>query len=455
MADAAIRIFMAEGGSSLKAKAIVAALSEVGVALCTGDTPRKGLAWIVIVDSVTEEILSDIRQVGRGGTERVLVLASEPMNPTWPPDAMWRLLAAGASDVISWTDPPTQASATAEKLERWYQVDELVNAPVVRNNLIGASRAWLNMLREVVEVTCFSDTALLITGESGTGKELVARLVHTLDQRSDKKDLVVVDCTTLARELAGSELFGHEKGAFTGATVSRDGAVALANGGTLFLDEVGELPLPLQAQLLRLVQERTYKRVGGNSWQSSKFRLVSATNRDLAADVTSGTFRGDLYYRLATWVCQTPPLRDRPEDILPLAEHFIGQFLPDGRVELDDSVRQYLLQRAYPGNVRELRQVVQRLCSRHVGKGRLTVGDLAVHERPSLETTNDWQSGWLDPGIRRALNQGAGLREIGRTAEDIAVQIVVMEEQGNLQRAAKRLGVTDRALQLRRAERRC
>src|SRR5262249_20244908 len=155
------------------------------------------------------------------------------------------------------------------------------------------------------------------------------------------------------------ELFGHERGAFTGAVNPREGAFALADGATLFLDEVGELPLRLQAQLLRAIQEKTYKRVGGNVWQTTDFRLVCATNRDLTDAVERGEFRGDLYSRIGGWVFRTPPLRERPEDILPLSTHFLSTFLPEETLpELDEPVREYFLRRPYPGNVRELRQLV-------------------------------------------------------------------------------------------------
>src|SRR5437763_9151048 len=136
-----------------------------------------------------------------------------------------------------------------------------------------------------MEAAFFTDAPVLSTGETGTGKELIARLVHSLDARSKKRDLVVVDCTTIVPTLSGSEFFGHERGAFTGAVSTREGAFALADGGTLFLDEVGELPLTLQPRLLRVLQEHTYKRVGGNLWQEAKFRLVCATNRNLETEI--------------------------------------------------------------------------------------------------------------------------------------------------------------------------
>ena len=263
---------------------------------------------------------------------------------------------------------------------------------------------------------------------------------------------MTLDCTTVVPELSGSEFFGHEKGAFTGAVAPRDGAFALADGGTLFLDEVGELPLSLQAQLLRAVQEQTFKRVGGNVWHQTRFRLVCATNRELSDEVTKGGFRRDFFHRIASWVCRLPPLRERPDDILPLASHFLRQLRPDVTLELDAPVREYLLSRAYPGNVRELRQVIARLCKRHVGSGPITVGGIPPEELPSASDPGEWQDEAFVQSIRRALSLGVGLKELGRIATDIAVRLAIAEEQGSLQRAAQRLGVTDRALQIRRAQ---
>src|SRR6516162_7426096 len=169
-------------------------------------------------------------------------------------------------------------------------------------------------------------------GESGTGKEMLAQLIKELDFTARTANLTVVDCTTIVPELSGSEFFGHERGAFTGAINARDGAFALANGGILFLDEIGELPLPLQAQLLRVIQERSYKRVGGSTWHRTEFRLVCATNRNLLEMVTRGEFRADLFHRIASFICKLPPLRERIEDIIPLAEHFFRQVDPNHKV---------------------------------------------------------------------------------------------------------------------------
>jgi DNA-binding NtrC family response regulator len=183
---------------------------------------------------------------------------------------------------------------------------------------------------------------------------------------------------------------------------------------------------------------------------------VCATNRDLQELIHRGEFRADLYYRIASFVCKLPALRERLEDIIPLAEHFLREIHPNGEpAKFDAAVRNYLLRREYPGNVRDLRQVVSRLMYRYVGDGTITVGNIPPEERP-LPAFSD--AGWLDLQfervIQRAVHFGAGLKAIGRAAEDIAIRIASDEEDGNLSRAARRLGVTDRALQLRRANRR-
>jgi transcriptional regulator with GAF, ATPase, and Fis domain len=365
------------------------------------------------------------------------------------------LARAGAKDVLAWPKLPENANQVAARLDRWSTIDRLANSPQVRNVLVGKSPRWQGVVRSVVEVAAFSQASVLVIGESGTGKELIARLIHDLDRRPHKGELVVVDCTTIQADLAGSELFGHERGSFTGATTARDGAFALANGGTLFLDEIGELPLSLQAQLLRAIQEHTYKRVGSNSWQRTDFRLVCATNRDLTTAIAEGQFRTDLYYRIAGWLCRTPPLRERQEDIIDLARHFLTQFDPKDQVlEIDETVREYLLLRDYPGNVRDLRRIVASLHLRHAGRGPITIGDVPEEERPVTdEPVISWRDGAFETAIGHALEVGASLKEISHAASEMAIKLALEREQGNLRRAASRLGVTDRALQLRRANR--
>ncbi len=369
-----------------------------------------------------------------------------------PSAHVWRLLQAGASDEILASD--VTAGQISARLKRWHTVDSLLQSDEVAGQLIGWSPVWKKLVRQVVEIACFTVSPVLFAGETGTGKDMLARMIHALDSRPKKSNLVTVDCTTIVPELSGSELFGHERGAYTGAVSDREGAFALAHNGTLFLDEVGELPLVLQAQFLRALQERSYKRVGGNVWHQTDFRLICATNRDLEAEVRSGSFRSDLYYRLASWVFHPPPLRDRREDILSLARYFLASSLPAGaEAEFDPAVAEYLETREYSGNVRELRQLVIRMGQRHVGPGPITAGDLPAEEWPVVERSahDSWPDEVFEASIRKGLANGAELRKISQAASDVAIKLTVQSEQGNLQRAARRLGITDRALQLRKA----
>jgi transcriptional regulator with GAF, ATPase, and Fis domain len=429
-------------------------LNGAGLDICLLDPPTPSSPFLALFDRVEPELESFLHKVSLGGRRRVLAVAL-PASRLSDEEA-WRLLRTGIGDVFVWdrsANPPLDIVA---KFERWEAVDQLIESPAVRAALVGQGPAWLSLLRNVVEVARFTDASILIMGESGTGKELLARIIHALDPRPTKREMVVLDCTTIVPELSGSEFFGHDRGAFTGAVGERDGAFALADRGTLFLDEVGDLPLALQAQLLRAIQEHTYKRVGANTWRHTDFRLVCATNKDLLTEVANGRFRADLYYRIASFVCRTPPLRERKEDILLLVKHFNRELQRTGEpLELDEPVRRYLIQREYPGNVRDLKQLVSRILYRHVGTGPITIGDIPESERPLSDLAPaDWRDQALRRSIRQALGQGLRLKEIGRAAEEIAEQLALEEEGGSLHLAAIRLGVTDRALQLRRAARR-
>ena len=276
---------------------------------------------------------------------------------------------------------------------------------------------WRMTLKQIIEVTYFTDSPILILGETGSGKEMIARLIQTIDPRLKTKKLVTLDCTTIVPELSGSEFFGHEKGAFTGSLASREGAFAIANKGTLFLDEVGELPLHMQSQLLRVIQEHQYKRVGGNEWFDTDFRLVSATNKNLDEAVNCGVFRSDLYYRIAGCISKLPPLRERSDDILLLANKFLAELQPDNQCpEIDEFLVQYLVRRKYPGNIRELKQLMNRINARYVGAGPITLGALPENERPeNLDENITWGDGQFEQVIRKALTFGAGLKEISQT----------------------------------------
>ncbi len=236
--------------------------------------------------------------------------------------------------------------------------EQLVSRYGMRN-IIGVSKAMQDVFR-VVERVAGSTATVLITGESGTGKELIAHALHSQSPRA-AAPFVAINCGAIPAELLESELFGYEKGAFTGAHQTRRGLVEGADGGTLFLDEIGELLPRLQVKLLRVLQEREVLRVGGESAVAVDVRVIAATNADLNARIQSGEFRADLYYRLNVVALRLPPLRERVEDIVPLAHHFLRKHDPDEHLTgFDAAAVQVLRQYEWPGNVRELENTVQR-----------------------------------------------------------------------------------------------
>jgi two-component system, NtrC family, response regulator AtoC len=229
-------------------------------------------------------------------------------------------------------------------------------------DIVGQSPAMLELFRIVERVAPSENTTVLIEGETGTGKGVIARLIHRLSPRA-QQPFVNVTCTALAETIMESELFGHEKGAFTDARAMKRGLVELADRGTLFLDEIGELSPRLQGKLLQFIEDRTFRRVGGTRDLSVDTRLITATNRDLEADVAAGTFRADLFYRLRVIPLHMPPLRERASDIPDLARHFLVTYSRDlgKRVRsIDPSAMELLRQYGWPGNVRELRNVIER-----------------------------------------------------------------------------------------------
>lgn len=437
-------------------QAICDCLAKSGIAFQQLTPDNEFGPGIILLAEVTAEICSLVHTFSNNGSRRVLVLAES--STAISNDDAWQVLDAGASDILFWDELSSPGEVISARLQRWNDVDQIVESPLVRNNLVGRCRAWKSALRRIVEVAVFTDAPVLLLGETGTGKELAARLIHTLAEERNEHELIILDCTTIVPDLSGSELFGHERGAFTGAIAARDGAFAQADNGTLFLDEVGELPPEQQVQLLRVLQEGTFKRVGSNKWRESDFRLVCATNRDLQAELEHNLFRRDLYYRIASWVIRLPPLRERIADIIPLVHYFMREVRPDSRaLELDERVQAYLLNRDYPGNVRDLRSLAVRIATRHVGPGPITLGEIPADERPN-SGSDSWPEVWCDAAVEQAIHRavanGAKLKEVGRTVEDAAIRIVVEGENGNLQRAADTLGVTDRTLQKWKAKQR-
>ena len=230
------------------------------------------------------------------------------------------------------------------------------------SGIIGQSTSLAEVFKVLGKVAP-TDSTVLVTGESGTGKELLVRALHANSRRADKP-FVPINCGAIPKELLESELFGHEKGAFTHAIRSRPGRFEMADGGTIFLDEIGEMELSLQVKILRVLQEKEIERVGGTGCKKVDVRIVAATNRDLEAEVAAGRFREDLYYRLNVIPLHLPPLRQRGNDVLLLARHFLNHFCAKKErhpMQLDDTTRRILAAYAWPGNVRELENFMERL----------------------------------------------------------------------------------------------
>jgi len=271
---------------------------------------------------------------------------------------------------------------------------------------------------------------VLLTGESGTGKEVVARLIHRASARKDGP-FVALNCAALPEQLLESELFGYERGAFTGAQVSKPGQIELASGGVLFLDEVSEMSLSAQAKFLRVLQEREFQRLGGTRPQRANIRVIAATNRDLRKAVERGDFREDLYYRVQVFEVRIPPLRDRRDDILLLSDAFlqeIGKSFGRPPAGLTQDAKSALLRHDWPGNVRELRNALERAAILCEG-GLITAEHLALHtepRKPPTPTTSDLS-----------------------VVERATIEQVMRDTGWNKSKAARRLGLSRTQLYVR------
>jgi anaerobic nitric oxide reductase transcription regulator len=330
-----------------------------------------------------------------------------------------------------------------------------------RRQLMGHSTAFKKMLKEI-DLVGASDLTVLVTGETGVGKELVAQALHARSSRSDRP-LVSLNCAALPDTLVESELFGHVRGAFTGAATERQGKFELADGGTLFLDEVGELPLPVQAKLLRVLQSGQLQRVGSDREHHADVRLIVATNRDLAAEVRSGRLRADIYHRLSVYPLWIPPLRERGRDVLLLSGFFLEESrsrLGLGSLRLDHDAQAALLAYDWPGNVRELEHLIGRSVLKTAGRENprpriltLTAADLGLPSPASLpESSGEGVSMQRPepPDAARLATQG--LRHTVEAFERQLIHQCLQRHQNNWAAAARELRM-DRANLARLARR--
>jgi sigma-54 specific flagellar transcriptional regulator A len=306
--------------------------------------------------------------------------------------------------------------------------------------LVGISAA-VKSVQHLAEQVANTPATALILGESGTGKELVAQVIHNLSDRADAP-FVPVNCVAIPLELLESELFGHEKGAFTGAVVTRQGKFELAAGGTLFLDEIGDMPMSMQAKLLRVLQERTFERVGSNKPIQADVRILAATHKNLEECIAQGTFREDLYYRLNVFPIEIPPLRERIEDISLLMNHFIEKHKKEtgNFIVLSPETIKFLEQYNWPGNIRELCNLVERLLILYPGKC-VSVDDLPAQlfRQPAVKYEKDLTTSM----ISELVNEDRQF-DLKRHLEKVELSFILdaLENCGGVvARAAKKLGL--------------
>ena len=399
-----------------------------------------------------DAVLSDIKMPGASGID--LVGRVRELRPATPVvlmtafgsiDSAVEAMRAGAHDYITKPFEPDAVLLTLERAlqhralaEENRRLRHAVDHTTRLGDLIGASSAMRDLFA-LIERVAHTRSSVLITGESGTGKEVVARTLHFHGSRADKPFLPV-NCAAIPEGLLESELFGHVRGAFTGAHASRRGLFEQAEGGTLFLDEIGDMPPALQSKLLRVLQDREVRPVGGTQSIPVDVRIIAATHRDLRKAIEDGSFREDLYYRLNVIPIAIPPLRERPEDIAPLARAFVARHSDGEQRDLSDSALRRLATAPWKGNARELENAIERA---------LAFSDATIlsAEDLELEPENAGASPTADR-LRRAAGQRLSLREL----EDLYIDQVLEETGGNKVQAAKILGI-DRKTLYRRAER--
>ncbi len=423
---------------------LVESLAEEGYQLLSASGGREGIKQVR--EHNIDLVITDLRMPDLDGLDMVRELRTLPS----PPDVITitafgtiataiKAMKLGAFDYITKPFEIDQLLISAERTLRdrdlrdeVTRLREVVADRYAFDNIIGRSPAMQDVF-DLIRRLASSPVSVLITGESGTGKELVARALHFNGDRAEEP-FIAVNCAAIPQNLLESELFGYKRGAFTDATQDRKGLLVEADGGTLFLDEIGELPQHLQAKLLRVLQEREVKPLGSAESVSIDIRLVSATNSPIAEMIASGEFRKDLYYRLNVVQIDIPPLRERPEDVLPLATHLLAQATERSPKPIEGIAPQaakMLVGFSWPGNVRELENVIERAVALSMGS-RIELGDLppALLERPSQDL------------VKAAAARDMSLADLERAY----ILQILDEEDGNKTRASQRLGLDRKTL---------
>lgn len=393
-------------------------------------------------------VISDLKMPVRSGLELFQIARMEPNPPLFifitafgRVEEAANAIKSGAFDFLSkpLKDPAALLATVQRALEHVelqrlsISVKDIEQAGLPPEELIFAGRS-MDIIKKLVQDVSRTPSTVMLSGESGTGKELIARMIHLASPRCNAP-FIPINCAAIPENLLESELFGHERGAFTGAILTRLGKFELAQGGTIFLDEIGEMPALLQAKLLRVLQERVFERLGGTMQIKADVRVIAATNRDLAREVAEKRFREDLYYRLNVFPITLPPLRERRDAIVDLVRYFCARFsVASGHrraIGITQEALQVLEQHSWPGNVRELQNIIERgiiLANR----------EITIAELPPVLLENQQIS-----------TNGDGILKV---REEAAIRSALQEFRGNRRQAAQALGISLRTLQYRLKE---
>jgi two-component system response regulator HydG len=402
-------------------------------------------------------IISDLRLPGGNGTELIELAGETPvliMTSYASLKSAVDAMKLGAVDYIAKPFDHEEMSLTVERILKQRNLsrnNEVMQSEIEKEypvtGIIGSSPLMMKLFGKISKVAP-TDATVLIQGESGTGKELVARALHTQSRRKDAP-MISVNCAAIPETLIESELFGHEKGAFTGAAALRLGLVEAADGGTLFLDEIGELPLEAQARLLRVLQEGEIRRVGSVQSRKVDVRLIAATHRNLKALAAKAEFREDLYYRLNVLELHLPPLRERGKDVIELAEFMLVRScekMNRGAMVLTDASRQAILQYQWPGNVRELENAIERAVIL-ADDNDITPENMAIDVSPDQFVPQALKENLLEPEVNNTAETNQG----DLSLDDYFMHFVLENEDGmNETDLARKLGVSRKCLWERR-----
>jgi len=429
----------------------IATNAEQGITLLQAATPDLTLCDWKMPGGGGELFLESLQSEGLLTTMPVIILTAHGTGP----NAM-QAMQLGAYDFITKPLDIDLALATVARAVRHMELqrevellrhqrfadrsieDINVSEEGLKPQLIGRSPAWIEVFKNIGRVAA-TDVGVLLLGESGTGKDVVARAIHQNSARG-RRPFIILNCAALPPELLESELFGHERGAFTGAVAQKRGKFEAADGGTIFLDEIGELPLSLQPKLLRVLQEHTFERVGGTASIHSDVRVIAATNRPLENEVEQKTFRADLFYRLNAFTVRLPPLRERPSDILPLAEYFLARYAQRNQaaaIGLSADAIVTLQNYSFPGNVRELEHLIERAA---VKAGGRAITAEQIQDELAKERS-------VAPGIfdTQAASEMPFHDAVARWERHL-IQQALTASHGNKSDAARKLGIHRRLL---------